>query len=134
MAESLRIAKVAEFYIKSGEHYRTASAKSRSTTRDVLEISSEALDKLRGMFSNQDTAQPAEESANKADTVLEESLNILNLSRTATRDEIRKAYIYAIKQYHPDKYSGLPPEFVKLAEEKSKQIGESYRNLMSIFA
>ena len=132
MADALRVARVAELYSKNSDYFRVASAKSRSTIQDVVEFSSEALDKLKEMPSSPNAGQDAEEPVKRVDTVLEESLNILNLNKTATRDEIRKAYIYAIKQYHPDKYSGLPPEFVKLAEEKSKQIGESYRNLMSI--
>ena len=56
---------------------------------------------------------------------------ILSLPPNATRDQIRKAYIGAIKQYHPDNFAGLSPEFARLAEEKSKQINLAYKKLTS---
>jgi len=46
---------------------------------------------------------------------------ILGVSRTATDDEIRKAYRKLAHQYHPDKTGGD-----KEAEEKFKEIGEAY--------
>ena len=46
---------------------------------------------------------------------------ILGVSKTATEDEIRKAYRKLAHQYHPDKTGGD-----KEAEEKFKEIGEAY--------
>ena len=57
---------------------------------------------------------------------------ILSLPPDATKDQIRKAYIGAIKLYHPDNFAGLSPEFAKLAEEKSKQINLAYKKLTSV--
>jgi len=47
--------------------------------------------------------------------------NLLNVSRTATADEIKKAYRKLAMQYHPDKNPGD-----KKAEEKFKEFSEAY--------
>lgn len=50
--------------------------------------------------------------------------NVLGVSRSATADEIKKAYRRLAMQYHPDKNQGN-----KAAEEKFKQITEAYEVL-----
>jgi molecular chaperone DnaJ len=44
----------------------------------------------------------------------------------ARPEEIRKAYLEAIKKYHPDKFLNRPPELARAAEEKTKQINTAY--------
>lgn len=51
---------------------------------------------------------------------------ILGVPRTATKDEIKKAYRELAKKYHPD----LNPNNKKEAEEKFKEISEAYEVLM----
>lgn len=50
--------------------------------------------------------------------------NILGVSRTATQDEIKKAYRSLARKYHPDRNPGD-----KAAEEKLKRINEAYEVL-----
>lgn len=49
---------------------------------------------------------------------------VLGLKKTATTDEIKKAYRKLAKEYHPDKNQGD-----KSAEEKFKEISEAYEHL-----
>jgi molecular chaperone DnaJ len=49
---------------------------------------------------------------------------ILGVSRDASQDEVRKAYLKLAHQYHPDKTGGD-----KAAEEKLKEINEAYDTL-----
>src|SRR3989339_952419 len=48
---------------------------------------------------------------------------ILNVSKAAPLDEIKKAYRTLAMKYHPDR---VPPEQKKEAEEKFKEISEAY--------
>ena len=51
---------------------------------------------------------------------------ILGVSDNATLPEIKKAYKYLCKQYHPDVFSGDPA----FADKMMKQINEAYAELM----
>ncbi len=50
--------------------------------------------------------------------------SVLGVSRTATDDEIKKAYRELARKYHPDSYAGNP--LSDLVEEKMKEINEAY--------
>lgn len=51
---------------------------------------------------------------------------VLNISRTAEIDEIKRAYRSMMSQYHPDKVAALGPELQALCERKAKQINKAY--------
>src|SRR3954462_6571119 len=50
--------------------------------------------------------------------------HVLGLEKTATADEVKKAYRQLAVKYHPDKNPGD-----KTAEEKFKELGEAYEAL-----
>jgi curved DNA-binding protein CbpA len=52
---------------------------------------------------------------------------VLGVDRTATDDEIKKAYRELAKKYHPDNYADSP--LADLAEEKMKEINEAYDSI-----
>ncbi|OYX28231.1 MAG: molecular chaperone DjlA [Flavobacteriales bacterium 32-35-8] len=54
---------------------------------------------------------------------------ILEIDKTATNDEIKKAYRNMAKKYHPDKVIHLGKEHQKGAEEKFKQVQDAYEQL-----
>jgi cold shock CspA family protein len=55
---------------------------------------------------------------------------ILNISASATREEIHAAFREMAKQYHPDKVATLAPEFKELAEKRMKEINSAYQTLI----
>ncbi|MGC8494100.1 MAG: J domain-containing protein [Syntrophobacteraceae bacterium] len=126
MTGPLRITSVLKAYTESSR----ISRKSRSgpgQIEDRVQISKEGRQKSKEFLAglNGGTCSTKETPA----TVGADNLEILNLSAGAGMDQIHNAYLSAIKQYHPDKFNDLGPEFQKLAEEKSKQIILAYEKL-----
>jgi len=54
---------------------------------------------------------------------------ILDIEKTATDSEIKKAYRSMAKKYHPDKLQHLPEHLIKGAEEKFRAVQEAYDQL-----
>jgi DnaJ-class molecular chaperone len=55
--------------------------------------------------------------------------DILGVSRTASTEDIKRAYRQLAQDFHPDKLTGIPPAVAKLAEEKFKDVQEAYEIL-----
>lgn len=55
---------------------------------------------------------------------MKDPYKVLNVSKDATDDEIKKAYRELARKYHPDNYVGNP--LSDLVEEKMKEINEAY--------
>lgn len=56
---------------------------------------------------------------------------ILEVDRTASNAEIKKAYRYLAKQHHPDKVQHLGEAYVKAAREKFQNIQKAYEQIKS---
>lgn len=52
---------------------------------------------------------------------------VLEVAPDAPMEEVRAAYRRLMSQYHPDKVAALGAELRSLAERKSKQIAQAYR-------
>jgi DnaJ like chaperone protein len=55
--------------------------------------------------------------------------SVLEISHSATDDEVRSAYRRMAMKYHPDKVATLGPEVQKAAEEKFRKIQEAYETI-----
>ena len=55
---------------------------------------------------------------------------VLGLDRTATDEEVKKAYRELARKYHPDNYMNTP--LADLAEEKMKEINEAYETIQKM--
>lgn len=62
---------------------------------------------------------------------LDDAYKILGVSQSASKDDVKKAYRRQMSQNHPDKLvaKGLPPEMIKLANEKTSQIKKAYETI-----
>ncbi len=60
----------------------------------------------------------------------EEWWRVLEVAPSAAKDEIVGNYRRKIRQCHPDRVAGLAPEFVELAEERSKALNAAYAQAM----
>ncbi|MBT8265520.1 MAG: TerB family tellurite resistance protein [Bacteroidia bacterium] len=59
----------------------------------------------------------------------ENAYKILEIPKSATDDEVKKAYRRMAKKYHPDKVIHLGKEHQKGAEEKFRQVQEAYERI-----
>jgi DnaJ like chaperone protein len=57
------------------------------------------------------------------------SYKILEIERTSTNEEVKKAYRRMAMKYHPDKVSHLGDEFRKTADEKFKKVNDAYEKI-----
>ncbi|WP_452225568.1 TerB family tellurite resistance protein [Lacinutrix chionoecetis] len=83
------------------------------TIAGYLGISSRDYNSIKAMFYN------SRDNAYK----------ILEINKSATVDEIKKAYRNMAKKYHPDKVEHLGDEHKKGAEDKFKQVQKAYEQL-----
>ena len=83
------------------------------TIAGYLNISSRDYDSIKAMFYNQS----------------DNAYKILEIDKTATVDQIKKAYRNMAKKYHPDRVEHLGDEHKKGAEEKFKQVQKAYEQL-----
>jgi hypothetical protein len=60
-------------------------------------------------------------------------LSVLGLDRTATFEDVSRAYRLLAKTYHPDKVAHLAPEFKDVAESRMKVINRAYEELEARF-
>lgn len=59
----------------------------------------------------------------------ESAYKILDISKNATNEEVKKAYRDLAVRYHPDKVSHLGEDVKKSAEEKFKKVNEAYEKI-----
>lgn len=83
------------------------------TISGYLGISSKDFESIKAMFYN------SRENAYK----------ILEISKSATDNEVKKAYRKMAKKYHPDKVIHLGKEHQKGAEEKFRQVQSAYETI-----
>ena len=57
------------------------------------------------------------------------SYKILEIERTATDEEVKKAYRKMAMKYHPDKVSHLGEDYKKAADEKFKKVNQAYEKI-----
>jgi DnaJ-domain-containing protein 1 len=79
--------------------------------------------------SNQEGA--GTDSQSNPSDIPKDPYTVLNIDRTASAEEIKRAYRRLAGQYHPDKVQHLGEEFRELAEKRFKEIEEAYRKIGS---
>ncbi|NND52813.1 MAG: DnaJ domain-containing protein [Flavobacteriaceae bacterium] len=85
------------------------------TMSGYLGISNRDFESIKAMFYN------SRENAYK----------ILEIDKSATDDEVKKAYRRMAKKYHPDKVIHLGKEHQEGAEEKFRQVQEAYETIQN---
>lgn len=61
---------------------------------------------------------------------LEKWFKILEIDKSASDEEVKKAHRKMVIKYHPDKLQGVSKDIVKLAEEKFLLVQQAYEEIM----
>jgi DnaJ-domain-containing protein 1 len=111
-------------------HSDTRAPKHPMQVTDTVRISQEARERLELLNQvKRDEVIRQQHLRREQDEAIKRNLELLELGADASKEAIRSAYYHLMRNYHPDRYSHLPPEFRELAESKAKQIIEAYDNL-----
>ena len=93
-----------------------------------LHISRRDYDTAEAMFSNYNQ-RTNHQKANFNNFDTESAYKILDVEKSASKDDIKKAYRKMAKKYHPDKIQHLGETHVKAGEEKFKKVKNAYEQL-----
>jgi DnaJ like chaperone protein len=103
-----------------------------STERHVLDATASALGfsefEYQQILRRQQASQHMHAKAQTPAAALADAYKILGLTKSATDDEVKKAYRRLMNQHHPDKLvaKGLPQEMMELASKKTMEIKAAY--------
>ena len=75
--------------------------------------------------------QQRQQTYQRGPSSLQDAYDVLGLNKSASDEEVKKAYRRLMSQNHPDKLvaKGLPEEMMKLAKEKTQQITKAYETI-----
>ena len=95
-----------------------------------LYISRPDFEAAQAMFSGYNR-QSSYQQGNYSSYNSDNAYKVLNVDKTASDEDIKKAYRKMAKKYHPDKIQHLGENHIKAAEEKFKQIKDAYEQLQT---
>jgi len=113
---------------KNSKNYDFADLLNRTEDDELKKI----IDEL-----NSEKHQTKQNDFNQKDTKktisnLDEAYKVLGIDNNSTIEQIKEAYKTKMKEYHPDKVSGLGEELQNLARIKTQQINEAYSLIRKI--
>ncbi|WP_431156956.1 TerB family tellurite resistance protein [Winogradskyella poriferorum] len=98
---------------KADGHVTSDELKEIYTISGYLGISSKDYESIKAMFYNS----------------TDNAYKILEIDKTVSDDEVKKAYRRMAKKYHPDRVGHLGEEHQEGAEEKFRQVQEAYEHI-----
>ena len=108
-----------------------AAARERATVAREQEREAAAAKEAKAARERQATRESEEEAARRARERSKEShqrpwWEVLGVLPNANIEDIKRTYREKIHMYHPDRVHGLAPEFVVLAETRSKELNAAF--------
>ena len=61
---------------------------------------------------------------------IENDYKILEISKSSSIEDVKKAYRKMAKKYHPDKLQNVSDDIVKMAQEKFNKVNQAYERIM----
>jgi len=98
---------------KADDHVHEKEIEEIRKISGYLYVNSKDFESIKAMFYN----------------VTNNAYLILEIEKTATDNEVKKAYRKMVKKHHPDRLQHLGDEHIKGAEEKFRQIQKAYETI-----
>ena len=98
---------------KADEHVTKKEINEIHTISGYLGISNKDYESIKAMFYNS----------------TDNAYKVLEIDKSVSDDEVKKAYRRMAKKYHPDRVGHLGKEHQEGAEEKFRQVQESYEHI-----
>ncbi len=106
---------------------RTISNRLGINARDYLSIMSRHINS--GFGGGYQETNYGSYNNGSGQTQKKDPYNVLGIERTASDDEVKKAYRRLAMKYHPDKVEGMGEEMKKNAETQFREINEAYETI-----
>lgn len=107
----------------------TAELSTLNTMARYLGISQKDFYSINAMFGGTGGGQYQGTGRARSGPSMSSSYAILEIDKSASDDEVKKAYRKMAKKYHPDKVAALGPEFQKAAKEKFQKVQQAYETV-----
>jgi len=93
----------------------------------ILKISKHDFEHLCAMISGAQSSS-SQTGRNDGSPSLKQAYIVLDIDKSASKSEIKKAYRRLLSQHHPDKLvaKGLPEEMMKIAADRTHEIRKAY--------
>lgn len=110
---------------RNQQEARAQQARQREQERKQREQEQARRREEKERETRQQQERPNDRRAKSRDTNAQDWWMVLGIAPEATFETAKRAYLLKIKQYHPDRVTGLGPEFIQLAELKSKELNRA---------
>jgi DnaJ-domain-containing protein 1 len=108
------------------EQQREAHRQQEAERRRQAEQEREAERRRRAAEQEREAQSERQRAHGAAQRQADDWWIVLDVPSDASKEEIVRSYRQKIRQYHPDRVSGLAPEFIELAERHSKALNAAY--------
>ena len=61
---------------------------------------------------------------------IDNDYKILEISKSSSNEDVKKAYRKMAKKYHPDKLQNVSDDIIKMAQEKFNKVNQAYERIM----
>ncbi|HPI19596.1 MAG TPA: DnaJ domain-containing protein [Candidatus Kapabacteria bacterium] len=99
---------------------------------DLKRIIDELNKKKKTKQNTENQNNHQQENFQKQQYSLDDAYKILEINENSNIEEIKAAYKKKIKEYHPDRLSGLGAELQQIAHQKTQEINSAYNFLKKI--
>jgi len=98
---------------------------------DELNSSNEGKNQETGSQKSEEKRVKEEKDNKNITMTVIRAFQVLKIDKNVSSEDVKKAYIERIKEYHPDRLENFGDELKDLAKKKTQEINEAYSLIMN---